>query len=124
MPNLKEDHLRLANYLYETAQRYEEDSLLPYTWEIVNLFYSALHLADAYFCYKANGSPQNHKARQKLMSMHKDLADCWDRYNALYTAGHNARYKPKYQPNSEALNTVRSNYQYLRKRLLEILEGP
>ena len=61
-------------------------------WAVVSLFYAALHYVDAYFVQRVGTSPSNHSARNKLVSMTRELVGIERRYRELYARSLDARY--------------------------------
>ena len=60
-------------------------------WEVVALFYAALHLVNDYFERNGHAMPKNHNTRNKMIRRH--LSDLKDEYNVLYGLSIRARYK-------------------------------
>ena len=59
-------------------------------WEIITLFYSALHRIDKYFLDNGIQKPNNHAERKSLVRRH--LPVIYGSYHKLSTLGHRARY--------------------------------
>lgn len=59
-------------------------------WEIVTLFYSALHLVDKYFLDNGITKPHTHPERKNLVRRH--LPSIYSSYHKLSGYSHRARY--------------------------------
>ena len=59
-------------------------------WEIITLFYSALHKVDKYFIDNGISKPDKHKERNNLVKIH--LKAIYSSYHKLSSLSHRARY--------------------------------
>ena len=68
------------------------DSLERYAdWQVVVLFYAALHYADAFFA-RAGLHPSNHRERDRLVAQTPELSRIYPEYRTLYDSSLDARY--------------------------------
>lgn len=63
-------------------------------WVITIVFYSALHLIDAYAVEIMETKPRNHQQRNQLVRTDHVLASIAGQYLSLSTASRTARYQP------------------------------
>ncbi len=88
MPTLKQ-HLSKSdhneNFFNDVSDSYQD-------WALTGLFYSALHLVDAFLCSK-HISVENHLTRMDYMNRIKELRPLYADYRILYDYSVNARYK-------------------------------
>ncbi|MCV0366307.1 MAG: hypothetical protein K5798_03450 [Nitrosopumilus sp.] len=74
----------------ETSDFLHTVSPLHHDWEIITLFYSALHKVDKYFIDNGITKPRNHGERKNLVRQH--LSIIYPSYHKLSTFSHRARY--------------------------------
>jgi len=100
-------------FFQETKDEYPD-------WAITGLFYSALHLVEA-FLSKKDHSVEDHKSRFWFIQNTKELKPLYPNYRALYDYSVNARYKMQ-KFNVETLNdTYKSFYLPLKKDIDRLL---
>lgn len=109
----EKEHIRKATYnekfYKEIVERYPD-------WAVTGLFYSALHLVEA-FLAKKNIHPEDHKTRLSLVAKVKELKPLFSQYRALYDCSVNARYR-MYNFSSEEVSNIYENYFLPVKKLL------
>ncbi|MEJ5226830.1 hypothetical protein [Thermodesulfovibrio sp.] len=86
-------------------------------WAVTGLFYSALHLVEA-FLAKKGIHPEDHKTRLSFIERVKDLKPVFSNYRALYDCSVNARYR-MYKFSSEEVQNIYENYFLPLKKLLK-----
>ncbi len=74
---------KLFDYLHKNTSNFCD-------WEVITLFYSALHLINDYFTKNGPNVPINHSTRNIMIKQH--LSDITDEYYTLYLLGRHARY--------------------------------
>jgi hypothetical protein len=87
-------HLALARQNYQTYQRLK-DSGQDLDWAVTVLFYTALHLVQAYFVQQAVTAfdiPQSHKERTTRIGL--KLLPIYSHYRTLQDLSRDARYEP------------------------------
>ncbi len=81
-------------------------------WAPTALFYSALHLVDAWFIGMGHIRPHRHEVRSPLVR--SELPQIWASYRELDSASRDARYEMTF-PNTERLRRLEENcYEKLR----------
>ncbi len=80
-------------------------------WEVIVIFYTALHLVNDYLHKNGIEFEKNHKGRKKAVK--KELTDLYDSYVKLFDVSIRARYYPTANITEKIRNTC-------RKRLSEI----
>jgi hypothetical protein len=91
-------HLTRAQQNYETYQRLK-NSGQDLDWAVTVLFYTALHLVQAYFVEQAATGfdiPQTHQERATRIGL--KLLPIYRHYRALEERSRSARYEPDYIP--------------------------
>jgi hypothetical protein len=115
MPSLK-DHLKKADYneqfFHDTKDSYPD-------WALTGMFYSALHLVDAYLA-KKNLSVPDHKTRTNYIHKISDLRSFYDDYRILYDYSVNARYKMHTFSEENINDTYKKIYLPFKKALIKI----
>ena len=72
--------------LYTSAPNYTE-------WEVVALFYAALHYVDAWLASSEDVHPRNHAQRTGIVRSNSALNPIWNEYTGLYRMSVLARYE-------------------------------
>jgi hypothetical protein len=67
---------------------------VPDDWAITVLFYSALHLVDAYLLEVHGTKPSNHTDRNRSVQTEQILNIVSEEYASLYAMSRTARYRP------------------------------
>lgn len=100
-------HLTRARQNYETYGRLKRSGQ-DLDWAVTVLFYTALHLAQAYFVQQAATSfdiPRNHQERSTHVGL--KLPPIYRHYRTLEDHSRRARYEPDYVPlTPEAIQTL------------------
>lgn len=88
MPTVKQHY---SKALYN--EKFFEDIKHEYQdWAITGIFYSAIHLVEAFLAIK-DIHVEDHKERARHLSLIKELKPLFGYYRALYDYSVNARYK-------------------------------
>ena len=92
-------------------------------WEITTLFYSAIHLVNAYFLLATNKKPNTHDKRKKLIE--SELNSIYRDYYSLECLSRKARYEPTYQnltPEevNKAIDCYNAIFAHVKKQLQEL----
>ena len=100
MKPLAQQHLERARRNFAAYQRLR-DGGADLDWAIVALFYTALHLVQAYFVESATSGfdiPRDHEQRRDRILL--KLLPIFHDYRRLQTASHDLRYDPDCAPPS------------------------
>ena len=62
-------------------------------WEVVALFYSLLHLVEAYRVFRERQNSENHSDRNRFIWESADLRELWPAYSYIYRLSMTARYE-------------------------------
>jgi len=82
--NIQSSHNKqTSDFLNTVTPKYHD-------WEIITLFYSALHKVDKYFIANGIQKPENHAERKALVKQH--LREIYGSYHKLSSFSHRARY--------------------------------
>lgn len=76
---------RLSTELWQLPEQYPE-------WQIITVFYAAVHLVQAYLRDKTKLYPQTHEERDRLISSEKALNPIYANYQELKRLSVTARY--------------------------------
>jgi len=88
----KEQHIECATFNESFAHKVHALGPEYLGWAIVALFYSALHLVNAYIVLALNKHPRSHKKRSTLMSANPILKQVYIDYSDLRACCDNSRY--------------------------------
>lgn len=104
MAKEREHHKKAAyneKFFSEIREKYPD-------WAVTGLFYSALHLIEA-FLAKKDIHPEDHKTRLSLVGKIRELKPIYSCYRALYDSSVNARYR-MYKFSPDEANSVYDKY--------------
>ena len=108
--------------LYETLCSHSADELTE--WEVVALFYSALHYVDAYFA-KSNEHPRGHRERNQKVAQTKEFSSFASSYIHLYHNSRDARYgQGQYMvryPPQQIRNLRDDHYELIKSEVCNLL---
>ena len=124
MPNLAE-HLEQVERneslyrdlcrLYTTVPQYSE-------WEVVALFYAALHYVDAWLASNGHTHPRNHAQRTAIVMNDSALIPISEQYGKLYRLSVLARYEMERPPLQEVRNLENNEYAAIKRHVRSLLE--
>ena len=90
-------------------------------WEITTLFYSAIHIVNAYLFLVVNKIPTSHYKRKKLIELELNLI--YPYHCSLEMQSQKARYESSYQDLTPEIDMVKrchaEIFTFVKKRLLE-----
>lgn len=116
MPSIKEHKLQSVRneaFYNEVSDAYQD-------WALTGLFYSALHLVDAFLCTK-NVSVENHLTRFDYMNKIKELKPLYADYKILYDYSINARYKMHKFSSENITDTYKTVFKPFKKNISKYL---
>jgi uncharacterized protein (UPF0332 family) len=87
-------------------------------WALTGLFYSALHLVDAFLSSKGI-SVENHLTRADFINKIKELKPLYQDYRILYDYSVNARYKMHSFSTENISDTYKNIFQPFKKAILK-----
>jgi len=116
MPTIKQHKTQSAHneaFFNDVGDSYQD-------WALTGLFYSALHLVDAFLCSK-NISVENHLTRADYMNRIKELKSLYQDYRILYDYSVNARYKMHTFSTENINDTYKNIFQPFKKAISKYL---
>lgn len=123
MPNLAE-HLEQVERneslykdlcrLYTSVPQYSE-------WEVVALFYAALHYVDAWLASSGHIHPRNHSQRTAIVMNDSALIPISDQYGKLYRLSVLARYEMERPPLQEVRRLENNEYAAIKRHVRSLL---
>ena len=92
-------------------------------WEVVTLFYSALHYMEAYLARnnKINPHPKKHAQRKTEISRHAELDSIVENYFSLHDYSANARYELQTFSEAEVAMLHQDEYLPIRESIRALL---
>ena len=125
MPSASE-HIRQAE---RNERLYRElcqlDTFEPeYTeWEVVILFYSALHHIEAYMDMREGRHSDNHSQRNRYIRETEDFREIWPAYSYLYRFSINARYEAMTFTAEEVRVLEANQFSQIRQHVRSLMEA-
>ena len=94
----------------------------PFTdWEVTSLFYSALHLVDAFFDHSQGYHPKGHQDRAFLISKATQLRSISVKYLDLYQRSLDARYRLIPINPAQVSNITQNNFQPIKSHIRSLI---
>ena len=121
----KDDHLAQAlknERLSGHIRALESDENFA-DWQVTTLFYSALHLVDAFLGDTLNRHPESHRDRGQFVVKLADLKPIAGQYLNLESRSRDARYGLIPITSTQAKQISQSNFQPIKSRILSLLSG-
>ena len=100
--------------LYTSVPQYGE-------WEVVALFYAALHYVDAWLADSEEVHPRNHTQRIGMVRSNTALRPISDQYERLYRLSVLARYEMERPPLQEVRNLENNEYAAIKRHVRSLL---
>ncbi len=121
MPDLG-SHLRQA----ERNERVASHLTAFPDWQIVALFYAALHYVDAYLTHRLGdqGHPTSHQTRLRFVAPDSALTTVYQQYRELLDRSQDARYSALDIPAAFAERLAREQFGPIRSQIRALLDLP
>lgn len=88
----------------------DEPSRVMVTWATVSLFYSGVHLVNAYLWETAHITPSSHAEREQIMRQWPTLSPVYNDYIKFNDYSGRARHTPGYSVSITEINRLRDVY--------------
>jgi HEPN domain-containing protein len=92
-------------------------------WQVITVFYAAVHLVQAYLRAKTSAYPQTHQERDELINRLPDLKPLYVPYNELKRVSVKSRYACL-PVNQYDVNEARKQYDIIRAHIDKLLAPP
>ena len=91
-------------------------------WEVVILFYSALHHIEAYMDMREGCHSDNHSQRNRYIRKTEDFREIWPAYSYLYRISINARYEAMTFTAEEIRVLEANQFDQIKQHLRSLME--
>lgn len=92
-------------------------------WQVISIFYSAVHWVQAYLRAKTSSYPQTHQERDQLINSLPDLKPIYRNYEELKHLSVTARYTCL-SINNKDVGDARTNHEAIARHIANLLQPP